>query len=853
MMYSFSTVFVALSNHLQICQTMRKFTSYTFFFLLLLLSTLNIHAQVKPLTSSEILLNLKKLNVLGSAMHIAAHPDDENTLLLTYLSKERLVKTQYLALTRGDGGQNLIGPEQGEYIGIIRTQELLAARRIDGAEQLFSRAYDFGFSKTREETLKFWGENNILSDVVYHIRKNQPDVLITRFPPDARAGHGHHNSSAFLAELAFNMAGDPTKFPEQLKEVQTWQPKRVVWNTFSPGFSNQKPTDKGSFITIDIGGYSPYLGKSHAEIAAESRSSHKSQGFGSGANRNARIDFMMHKDGVPAEKDLFDGVDMSWNRVKGSEQVAQLVDQAIRNYNVNYPTSSVPVLVKIYQELGKLDAQNKYVQQKKAEIEVLLQNCLGLWFETNPVDYAVAQGDRAAVRVSVVKRADYPLKLTRVQFWGAQKDSTLSLELKNNELSTFTFSAEVPKTIKISQPYWLEKPIKNGAFQIDDQSKLSTPENVPSLQTSFTFLIDGQSFIFTKPWVYKSTDPVDGEVYRPFEIRPEVTANVSEKVYVFADNQPKMVDIVVKAHRTNVKGMLTFDVPAGWRVEPAQIPFDLPEKYQEQTVSVKIFPSAQQSEVKLKVIAKTENGESPYSLKSVEYKHIPTQTIFPMATTALVKLDIKNKAKTIGYIAGAGDEVPAALRQMGCNVTLLDEAALSKNLAVYDAIVVGVRAYNTEERIKYFQEKLMEYVKNGGTMVVQYVTAGGFGNTLKVKEIGPYPFKVGRDRVTEEDAEMRILQPTHPILNTPNKITSKDFEGWIQERGIYFAVEWDKNYTPLFSANDTNEAAKEGSLIYAPYGKGHFVYTGLVFFRELPGGVSGAYRLFANLISLGKK
>lgn len=834
---------------------MRKFKSYVLFTLTLFtFFTHFTYAQVKPLSSSEILLNLKKLNVVGSAMHIAAHPDDENTLMLTYLSKERLVKTQYLALTRGDGGQNLIGPEQGEYIGIIRTQELLAARRIDGAEQLFSRAYDFGFSKTREETLKFWGENNILSDVVYHIRKNRPDVLITRFPPDARAGHGHHNSSAFLAELAFKMAGDPTKFPEQLKEVQAWQPKRIVWNSFSPGFTNQKPTDKGSFITVDIGGYNSYIGKSYAEIAAESRSSHKSQGFGSGANRNARIDFMMHKDGDPAEKDLFDGIDISWNRVKGSEQVAQLVDQAIRNYNVNYPASSVPVLVKIYRELGKLDPQNMYVQQKKAEVEVLLQNCLGLWFETNPVDYAVAQGDRATVRVNVVKRANYPMKLTRMQFWGAEKDTTLTLDLKNNELSNFTFSTLVPKTTKISQPYWLEKPIKNGAFQIDDQSKLSTPENIPSLQTSFTFLIDNQFFTFTKPWVYKSTDPVDGEVYRPYEVRPEVTANVTEKVYVFADNQPKMVDILVKAHRSNVKGTVTFEVPAGWRVEPTEIPFDLLEKYQEKTVSVKVFPSAQQSEAKLKVITKTENGENAYSIRSVEYKHIPTQTIFPAATTALVKLDIKNKAKTIGYIAGAGDEVPAALQQMGCNVTLLDEGALSKNLSVYDAIVVGVRAYNTEDRIKYFQDKLMEYVKNGGTMVVQYVTAGGFGGgTLKVKEMGPYPFKVGRDRVTEEDAEMRILQPNHPILNTPNKITPDDFKGWIQERGIYFAVEWDKNYTAIFSANDTEEAAKEGSLIYAPYGKGHFVYTGLVFFRELPGGVPGAYRLFANLISLGKK
>ncbi|MFN4144600.1 MAG: PIG-L family deacetylase [Runella sp.] len=826
-------------------------------FSFLLIATIsNLQGQVKPLTSSEILLHLKKLNVVGSAMHIAAHPDDENTLLLTYLSKERLVRSHYLSLTRGDGGQNLIGPEQGEYIGVIRTQELLAARRIDGAEQLFTRAYDFGFSKTREETLKLWGETNILSDVVYLIRKYQPDVLITRFPPDARAGHGHHNSSAYLAEVAFKLSGDPAQFPEQLAHVQVWQPKRIVWNTFSPGFNNQRPTDKGSFITVEIGGYNTYIGKSYAEIAAESRSQHKSQGFGSAANRNTRIDFMLHKDGTPADKDLFDGIDISWGRIKGSEPVAQLIDQAIRNYNVHFPASSVPVLVKIYQELDKLSKlhpQNIYISQKKQEVETLLQNCLGLWFETNPTDYATTPGDYADLRLNVVKRAHFPARLIKVQTLGANKDTTVNIDLKTNELSLITTRVQVPTNTPISQPYWLTKPIQNTIFQIENQTILNTPENVPTLQTAFTFEIGGQLFTFTKPWVFKSTDPVEGEVYRPYEVRPAVTANVTEKVYVFADNQPKMVDILIKTHRANSKGNLRFELPAGWRCEPASIPFDLPEKYQEQLVSVKVFPSNKSEEVKLKVVIQTESGTTSHSLKVVEYKHIPTQTLYPVAHANLVKLDIKNKATNIGYIAGAGDEVPAALRQMGCKVTLLDEGELNKNLNSYDAIVVGVRAYNTEERMRYFQPKLMEYVKNGGTMVVQYATAGGFGNTLKVPNIGPYPFKIGRDRVTEEEAEVRILQPNHPVLNTPNKISPRDFEGWIQERGIYFAVEWDKNYVPLFSMNDTNEAAKEGSTIYCSHGKGHFIYTGLSFFRELPAGVSGAYRLFANMISLSKK
>lgn len=820
----------------------------------LILCSFSLFAQVKPLPSSEILLNLKKLNVVGTALHIAAHPDDENTLLLSYLSKDRLVRTGYLALTRGDGGQNLIGPEQGEYIGVIRTQELLAARRIDGAEQMFSRAYDFGFSKTREETLEFWGKDKILADVVYLIRKYQPDVIITRFPPDARAGHGHHNSSAFLAEEAFKLCGDPTKFPEQLKYVKVWQPQRLVWNTFTPGFQNQKPADKGTFIPIEIGGYNTYIGKSYGEIAAESRSQHKSQGFGSSANRNIRIDYLFHKEGTPATKDLFDGIDLTWNRVKGSEQVAQYIDQAIRNYNVGYPVGSVPVLVKIYQELGKLDADNVYVKAKKQEVETLIQNCLGLWYESNPTDYSVVAGDNAEVKINVVKRSDYPVKLTRIQLLGTKKDSTLALDLKLNELNNIAFNAQVNKDIKITQPYWLEKELAGKSFQIDDQTKIGLPENVAELQTAFTFQIDGQNFTFTKPWVHKSSDPVDGEIYRPFEVRPEVTANIAEKVYAFADNKPKTVEVVVAANKANVKGSVQLTCPKDWKVSPESIDFELKDKYDEKHFMFQLTPSATNSEGHIVPLVKTANGQYTRGLKTIEYKHIPSQTIFPNAGSSVTKLDVKMTAKKIGYIAGAGDEVPAALRQLGCQVTMLDEAELNKNLSVYDAIVVGIRAYNTEDRIGFFQSKLMEYVQNGGTMVVQYATAGGFlNNGLKVKEVGPYPFKIGRDRVTDETATMNILQPNHPILNSPNKITAKDFDGWIQERGIYFAQDWDKAYTPIFSCNDPGEAEKQGSLIYCQYGKGHFMYTGLVFFRELPAGVSGAYRLFANMISIGKK
>ena len=830
---------------------MKKRRYFLLFVLHFSLCTLNfkLHAQT---TASEILLNLKKLNVVGSVMHIAAHPDDENNLLLSYMAKERLLQTQYLSLTRGDGGQNLIGSEQGEYIGIIRTQELQNARRIEGTQQLFARAYDFGFSKTREETLKFWGEGKILADVVFLIRKYQPDIIITRFPPDARAGHGHHNSSAYLAEEAFKLCGDATKFPEQLKYVKVWQPKRVVWNSYSPGFQNNKPGEKGSYIPVDLSGFNSYIGKSYTELAAEARSMHKTQGFGVAPNRTTRIDYFLHKDGLPARKDPFDDIDQTWNRVPKSERVAQLIDQAIRNYNVTFPASSVPVLVALHKELGLLDADNLYVRVKKQEVETLIQQCLGLWFETNPADYAVVAGDRIDLKISVVKRAEIPVKLTKIQFKGANLDSTLNITLNAFESYALPLNVATAKSLKITQPYWLEKPIKDRIFQIEDPTKIGQAENIPELQTSYTFLIEGQSFTFTKPWVHKYVEPSDGEIYRPFEVRPEVTANVAERVYVFADNQPKTVEIAAKAHRAGISGTLRVEVPTGWRVEPAAIPLSFKDKYQEQRFSVKIFPSAQSSEGKIHLVVETPNSTSSHGLRSIEFRHILTQTVFPPAEAELVKLEIKNKAKNIGYLAGAGDEVPAALKQMGCRVTLLDETELNKNLAVYDAIIIGVRAYNTEDRIGFFQNKLMEYVKNGGTMLVQYATLGFSSNNLKVKEIGPFPFKIGRDRVSDEEAKMTFLQPTHPILNIPNKLTDQDFDKWVQERGIYFAVDFSKEYVPLFSCGDPGEAEKSGSLIYCQYGKGHFMYTGLSFFRELPAGVPGAYRLFANLISVGR-
>ncbi|GAB3774526.1 hypothetical protein GCM10028818_17460 [Spirosoma horti] len=830
--------------------------------LILLLGSLLTHSSfaqvpygpIKPVPPGEILSNLKKLNVLGSVLYIAAHPDDENTLLLSYLAKERLVRTGYLSLTRGDGGQNLIGPEQGENIGVIRTQELLAARRVDGPDQFFSRAYDFGFSKQTTEAVRTWGQDKVLADVVWMIRKYQPDVIMTRFPPDARAGHGHHSASGFLAEEAFKISNDPTKFPEQLAYVKPWQAKRIMWNMFIPGafLSNKKPEEAGNLIGIETGLFNPLLGRSYGEIASESRSQHKSQGFGVAPNRGAKIDYLLLKGGDPVQKDPMEGVDMTWKRVLHSDAVQSQVNQTISQFKPDQPAASVPALVQLYGAISKLDTTNIYVKAKRQEVEMLIRQCLGLWFETNPTDYAATPGETIKLTTNIVNRTDSPVTLVRIQY-STGKDSTLNLALKPNDVVLLPTSVMIPKTVKISQPYWLEKPIDKGLFQVDNQQLIGLPENPPALTASYTFDISGQRFTFSRPVVYRSTDPVDGEIYRPFIIQPAVTANLTERVYTFADNTPKTTEVVLKAGRANVAGTLRIDVPTGWRIEPASQPFELKNKGDEQRLSFRLIPSDKAQNGKLQAVMTTADGTLTTGLRVIAYKHIPTQTLFPQAEAKLVKLDVKVTAKNIGYIIGAGDEVPAALQQMGCRVNILGPTELNGNLSAYDAIVVGVRAYNTNSAMARYQPKLMEYVKNGGTMVVQYVTPNNsfLRNEAQLPQLGPYPFTVVNERVTEEDAPMTFINPKHPLLNYPNKITEADFAGWIQERGIYFARDWDKAYEPIFSSHDQNEAPKEGSLIYAKYGKGHYMYTGLVFFRELPAGVPGAYRLFANLISAG--
>jgi LmbE family N-acetylglucosaminyl deacetylase len=821
-----------------------------FFILLFALANVCFAQTQKQYNSAEILQGLKKLNTVGSVLYIAAHPDDENTRLLAYLANEKKVRAGYLSLTRGDGGQNLIGKEQGELLGLIRTNELLAARRTDGAEQFFTRANDFGFSKNPEETFSIWNKDSVLADVVWVIRKFKPDVIICRFPTTGEGGHGHHTASAILAQEAFEAAADPKKFPGQLKYVQVWKTKRLFWNTFNFGTTNTTSEDQ---LKIDVGVFNPLLGKYYGEIAAESRSMHKSQGFGSARGRGSAVEYFKFLKGDTAKKDVFERINFTWKRFKETEQIDKLMAACIKNYNMQSPESSLKQLVAVYNELKKLKNENPelvyWKQQKLKEAEDLLLACGGYWAEAYATEYSGIPGQTVNVTAQMVLKNGSAIEVKKISY--LQEDTTTKFVMKKDELYTFKHKLSLPKDLNYSDPYWLKYPHIPALYTVPDQLLRGTPDNQPAVKVTYEISIMSVDLKIERGLTYKYTDPVKGEIYRPFEVLPPATVSISEKVLVFSDKQAKDVSLLVKANMANVKGSIQLQVPDGWSISVENPDFNLANKGDEAIIQAKVSPVENVGKGQLTAALKIGNEVYTKSIQRVEYDHIPYQFILSDAHAELVPVDLKKAGTNIAYIPGAGDEVEACLKQIGYTVTELnDDMLLHGDLSKYDAIVTGVRAYNTNDRLQVHYTKLMEYVKNGGNLVVQYNTNSRIGPVLA--KIGPYPFTISRNRVTDEKAEVSFINEKQSVLNFPNKITKSDFDGWVQERGIYFASEMDKNYETVFNMNDPGEKPQDGSLIIAKYGKGNFVYSGLVFFRELPAGVPGAYRLFANLLSIPK-
>jgi len=817
--------------------------------------------------AAQIALGLHKLGVVGSVLYVAAHPDDENTALLAYLSNGAQVRTAYLSLTRGDGGQNLIGSEQGPALGLIRTQELLAARRIDGAEQFFTRARDFGFSKNPEETLRIWGKEAVLADVVAVIRKFRPDVIITRFSPQPAETHGHHTASAMLALEAFHAAADPKFHPEQLTDgVTAWQARRIFWNRSSFFL---KPTDDVSGdVKLDVDAYNPLLGESYGEMAADSRSMHKSQGFGVARNRAPIVEYFRLLASADAKETaakkplpgIFAGIDIDLKRFSGTARLKALVDQASTKLDVRAPYKLIPVLAQIDAALGEIPDAG-WRAEKRREVRDLVAGCAGLFFDATAADYRAAPGTAVEVTATALNRSPAAVKLDEVRFpFAPARTVAAALESPGKAggaAKAFELEASVklPPNLPPTIPYWLETPPEAGLYHADP-TLIGMPEQPSAVEVAFTFAVDGRRFTVGRPISYKWTDPVMGERYRPLEVTPAVSVSPSTNVLIFPGAAPQTLAVRLTAGAPSASGVFRPEAPAGWVVEPATAPFALGAVGSETTLGFRVHPAAGAGRAggTLRLVAEVGGAHFSKGVIRIEHPHIPIQTYLVDADVRLEPIDLVLRGMKIGYLPGPGDEVPAALRRVGYDVTLLGDEALAAGAAAlrrFDAVVVGVRAFNTSERLRAAHAALMAYVEGGGTLVVQYNTNNRIAPLTA--PLGPWPFEIGGKRVTDETAPVTFTTAGHPALTTPNAIGPRDFEGWIQERGLYFADKIDPRYQTPLAMNDPGEPPQHGSLLWARYGKGTFVYTGLAFFRELPAGVPGAYRLFANLLAGGHR
>lgn len=797
----------------------------------------------KKLSSNEIYHEIQKLNFLGSVLYVAAHPDDENTKLISYFSNEIKANSAYISLTRGDGGQNLIGPEMGELLGVIRTQELLQARQVDGGKQFFSRAYDFGFSKVPEETFEIWDKEQVLNDLVQCIRDFRPDVIINRF--DHRTPgttHGHHTASAILSVEAF-----------ELVKNEKNAPRRLFYNTSPWAFPSQEAfdkADKSNHVIIDANVFYPILGKSNGEIAAFSRSQHKCQGFGATGVRGSENEYLeLIKGDLPkGKKDVFEGINTSWTRIPEGKVIGEILEKVEKNFNFKNPSVHLKDLTQAYLLIQKIK-DDYWRNQKSEQIKNIILACSGLFLEAVSSSENVTKSEKFDLNFEAINRSDAKVTLKEVSF--LDKKVTKNEILSNNKAIRFKEeNITVPADTDYSNPYWLKEQKSKGMFVVQNQNLRNLPQTENNYPVTFVLDVEGTTIDITKNITYKFNSPENGETYRPFVILPDVVVSFVNNVVVFADNNPKEIAVKVKAFQNSSKGTVSIESPKGWAISPKEIPFEIQKKGEESIVKFLLTPPSNPDNANLNLTAKTNGKIYNQELIEIDYDHIQKQSVLKTAQAKATRLDLKKSKQNIAYLMGATDEIPKGLEQIGYNVKLLNVNEITtENLATFETLILGIRAYNTISELKLKSKILNEYVENGGTVIMQYITSG-FRSNLDLSDFSPYPIKIGRERVTEEDAKVTFVNPNHKVLSYPNKITEKDFENWIQERGLYFGAEWSKEFEPIFSMNDKNENPKQGSLLITKHGKGHFVYTGISFFRQIPNGTDGAYRLLVNLIEL---
>jgi len=791
----------------------------------------------QSISSSEQYQQLLQLRETKRVLYVAAHPDDENTRLIAYLANGLHVEVAYLSLTRGDGGQNLIGKELGIALGQIRTQELIKARAIDGGKQYFTRAIDFGYSKDPSETLQNWEKEKVLADVVWAIRSFQPDIIITRFNTTPGITHGQHTTSAILAGEAFALSGDPKAFPEQSAFVKPWEAKRLFFNAYN--FRGEFEPESGKrYVVLDVGGYNPLLGKTYHQLAANSRTMHKSQGFGATAGSGRAKDYLEQVGGEPFVNSLFDGMGSRWESLNGGGEVKGKLDQLVTTFNFVATEKNLPALLDLRKSMLELDATLPWVANKIAKLDQLIYSSLGLKMEFIATKEYGHPGEKIDAELLLVNPSEEMISGVSLELYGkyyAGKDTN------GNENANISIGIELPIQEDFSQPYWLKQPMEGAQFLISNQRDIGIPFK-EKLVGELNFMLGGQNFNLTLPLVYQTNDPIDGEVKQPFTVVPEVDLSLSKELIFLVPGADPTVTVTVNFRKQQLEGELEFEGLMANQFKVLKVE-ELPAQKQRRfTVT---FLHSKNGKQQLRARFKTRSGQVfDQVIHRISYPHIPNLTYFSPAQIQLIQEDWKVSAGKIGYIEGAGDEVPDVLTSLGYQVSFLGEQNLEMNqLKEFQAIVVGIRAYNTQEFLASKQQVLLEYVKAGGNLILQYNTS----SPLVTSNLGPFPYVIGRDRVTVESSPVKA-DGEHGLLSTPNSIEEKDFEGWVQERGLYFASKVDERYESPLTLQDPGEAANRGALITTKVGDGTYVYTGLSFFRQLPAGVQGAIKLFINLI-----
>jgi len=799
-------------------------------------------------SSAQILEDLKKLKVVGSVLYVAAHPDDENTRLISYLSNQLKLHTSYVSLTRGDGGQNLIGSELDELLGVIRTQELVEARKIDGGHQYFTRANDFGYSKTAEETFSIWEKDTILLDLVKLIRRIQPDVIINRF--DHRTSgktHGHHTASAILAKEAYDQARNSLYKIAELKNLEPVRVSRIFFNTswFFWGTREKfEEADKSHLYSLDIGAFYPSLGLSNGEVSARSRSMHKSQGFGINSQRGSQMEYFERldasKEGI--EMSPFDGLNLTWSRFNGGGNVEKLIDELIANYNVNHPELSIPLLQKVESYMVDLK-MGHWKEIKLAEVRNLILQCAGIYAEAFVDQQTICNSETVKVNTELISRNYSGVKLNGVKIMPNLEDTVFNSSLKMNVPNFWSKDVKLA-SMPLTSPFWLLNGRGKSHYPVEDQSMVNEPESKRNFNCVFKIEINGVPYDVVREVVYKNDDPVLSEVRQNLDLIPPITVKGLKPVFILSNKNGCEVEFEIMANLDAQKGRIMLKTHWGFTVEPAWIDYDLIKKSDKQKLKFKI--STQDFSSRIVDLNIQSDGTNLYTHQKIEYPHISWQNVLLPAVVKVSVADLKMTPKKIAYIDGAGDYIDEALTDMGYHCKTIPASDIETiRKSEYDVLIFGIRALNTREELKKCKIHLERFVKEGGKVIFQYNTS----QQLVTKDFLGDSFNISRSRVTDEKSPVQILKSDHPVFSTPNKISLNDFDNWVQERGLYFPGTYTSEFEELLAFQDPGEKFLNSGLLVKKSGKGYFIYSSMAWFRQLPAGVPGAYRLWANLIS----